>query len=120
MLKLSGVRITLASVGKNGVTIDIVGQPHCLLTLELLAGRLIWKYQPACQLGVTGFIEGIDLVLGLKAVGHDLELQQTDCAQQDMPECVFKNLDRPFLSEFTKALGQLLGLEGIACPCDPE
>ena len=92
-----------------------------LLAFEVLARDFIREGQPARGVDVGRFEDRVDLVLGLQALGDNLELQDADGAEQQVAgRQVFEDLDRAFFAEFLQALLQLLAFQRIAQAGDAE
>jgi hypothetical protein len=83
--------------------------------------KFVGEGQPARSVDVGRLEDGIDLVLGLQALGDDLELQSADRAEQQRAAGeVFEDLDGAFFAEFLQAFLQLLALQRIAQAGDAE
>ena len=86
-----------------------------MLTFEVLAREFVREGQPAGGVDVGRFEDRVDLVLGLQALGDDLELQRADRAEQQRAAGeVFEDLDGAFLAEFLQSFLQLLALQRVA------
>src|SRR5690606_11397485 len=83
-----------------------------LLDLDLaLAGGL--GGDPAGGGVLDALVVGVDVVLALEAVLHDLELELADGADDEVAaDERLEDLDRALLGELLEALGEGLGLEG--------
>ena len=95
------------------VAVDVGRKTGVLLLAEVLAGLLVGEREPAGRGDVGRLVDGVNLVLRGKALGHDFKLKLTDGTQKDVAELAGEDLNDAFFSEFLQALLKLLGLERV-------
>ena len=66
------------------VAVDVGRKTGVLLLAEVLAGLLVGEREPAGRGDVGRLVDGVNLVLRGKALGHDFKLKLTDGTQKDV------------------------------------
>ena len=95
------------------VAVDVGRKTGVLLLAEVLAGLLVGEREPAGRGDVGRLVNGVNLVLRGKALGHDFKLKLTDGTQKDVAELAGEDLNGAFFAEILQALLKLLGLERV-------